>query len=110
MSETKWTPGPWTWDAALDHNWDVQVWSSPNSRVCFVAHDGENGNPTGQANARLIASAPDLYEALAASELVMTALAAISKHMLEPFVSGAQLTSALVAARAALAKARGDGQ
>lgn len=104
MSETKWTPGPWSWDAAPDHNWDVQVWSSPNSRVCFVAHDGEKGNRTGQANARLISAAPDMYEAL--DKFV--------EHYVGMINSGdcgfwnPEDEDFVKAARAALAKARGE--
>lgn len=56
MSETKHTPGPWEFDGP-HHN--IIVWSSPNNRICFMTSDG----PT-EANARLIAAAPDLLEAL----------------------------------------------
>jgi hypothetical protein len=35
------------------------VWSGQDSRVCFLTSDGPN-----LANARLIAAAPELYEAL----------------------------------------------
>lgn len=104
MSDTKWTPGPWTWDVALDHNWDVQVWSSPNRRVCFVAHDGEDGNPTGKANARLIAAAPDLYEALSTFvEEYVSMIASGDCGNWNPEDEGF-----VKSARAALAKARGE--
>jgi hypothetical protein len=72
MSETKWTPGPWTvrfWDI-LDNRTleptgkrrtmiEYQIWPDIKvgralAELCF-----EN-----EANARLIAAAPDLYEAL----------------------------------------------
>lgn len=51
----KWTPGPWVVDDALD----VVVRGTTNIvALCFRT------NPQGEANAHLIAAAPDLYEAL----------------------------------------------
>lgn len=106
MSDVKWTPGPWTWDAALDHNWDVQVWSSPSRRVCFVAHDGEDGNPTGQANACLISAAPDMYEALvAAIECGMVPTSSATEGGALKHVRQVHVADQI---RAALAKARGE--
>lgn len=54
--ESKHTPGPWEYDGP-PHN--IIVWSSPENRICFMTSDG----PT-EANARLIAAAPDLLAAL----------------------------------------------
>lgn len=56
MSTTQHTPGPWEHDGP-PHN--IIVWSSPENRICFLTSDG----PT-EANARLIAAAPDLLAAL----------------------------------------------
>lgn len=51
------TPGPWSFDGP-DYN--IIIWGAkPETRVCFLTSDG----PT-KANARLIAAAPDLLEAL----------------------------------------------
>lgn len=50
------TPGPWHFDG---HQYDHIVWSSDRNRVCFLTSTG----PT-EANARLIAAAPDLLAAL----------------------------------------------
>lgn len=59
------TPGPWTFDYPEDDRCNVQVWSGPNQRVCFLAHDDTRANSTGTANGMLIAAAPDLLEACA---------------------------------------------
>jgi hypothetical protein len=48
------TPGPWTFDGPPD---SIIVWSGPDHRVCFLTSNG----PT-EANACLIALAPELYE------------------------------------------------
>jgi hypothetical protein len=66
MSETKFTPGPWTWDFDRDDEQNAIVWleSDDNMRVCFLAHCAKVSET--HANAALIAAAPDLYEALAA--------------------------------------------
>lgn len=111
MSETKWTPGPW--EITSGFVGPLKIVASVDKSIdrsgkMEVAHVGAETFDRCRANARLISAAPDMYEALAASELVMTALATISKHMLEPIASGAQVTSALTAARAALTKARGE--
>jgi hypothetical protein len=61
MSEPRWTPGPWTAHAFL-------VMAGYDR----ITHTGGNLPPPraheSQANARLIAAAPELYEALEAAE------------------------------------------
>lgn len=53
------TPGPWSFDGPLS---SIIVWGAePDIRVCFMTSDGP-----AKANARLIAAAPDLLEALRA--------------------------------------------
>lgn len=65
MNELKWTPGPW---AVVNTNWEpwpdaVEV-NADNEVICFTGgHDAERQ----KANARLIAAAPDLAEALEAA-------------------------------------------
>ena len=60
-------PGPWgcvtrrgSWD------WVVYQASDPNIEICQMFHDDTEFNETGEANARLIAAAPDLLAALKA--------------------------------------------
>lgn len=93
---TKFTPGPWTvktgfvqsannllyWQIEKDHDCIVA------NQFCYAADDEE----TSQANARLIAAAPDMYAALL------------------NFIGGADITyvAALEIARAAITKADGE--
>ena len=81
------TPGPWTVDNQYIHGPD-------GIRFLAVAGDG-----AGQANARLIASAPELLEAL---ERISTAYDETLRHPI-----AAPLLQAIYGARAAIAKARG---
>lgn len=53
MEKSKHTPGPWR--TVTD---DINHWVEVNNRIIMVT------GPNGQANARLIAAAPDLLEAL----------------------------------------------
>lgn len=92
----KWTPGPWVADG---------FFVSSNSGGA-VGHDivsacGTVGRPDSEteANAQLIASAPDLYEAL--DDLRSSCMAlGLDRH----------LHQELYNSRAALAKARGESQ
>lgn len=96
MSETKFTPGPWMVDPRFDR--DIQTADAELEIACTNEHVLTGGvKPDAEqqrANARLIAAAPDLYEAayglLYSSEDVST---------YDHFYS---------ALRAALAKARGE--
>lgn len=95
MSQPKWQPGPWKVDP--DHRpgmaWNRHiVFGDGDGRICFMAHSG-GGNPErDQANANLIAAAPELY-------------AALDGLLAAPRETAA---AAEIAARAALAKARGE--
>lgn len=112
MSEHKHTPGPWSigaiekvkpsgfeaWIDGQNHGCIAQV-------VVAMEGEGENENPTLMGNARLIAAAPDLLEAL--------------KGLDEAYCrAGAELTKEerhedrlrLIAARAAITKATGAKQ
>lgn len=65
----KWTPGPWS---VQPNAHDVPcIVQGPNYRVA-VAHRQENrpNEATAAANARLIAAAPALYEALSGVEFI----------------------------------------
>lgn len=60
------TPGPWTLHPTAIHA-AVRSVGTPDAgprRICTVG--SMNGNPVDKANARLIAAAPDLLEALIA--------------------------------------------
>ena len=73
-NQTKWTPGPWVFHEAswCEGHGDINSddWAS---LACVVTHN-EHGklmrNGEGEANAHLIAAAPELYEALSAFERV----------------------------------------
>lgn len=51
------TPGPWHKDGQM---WDQIVWSDNETRVCFMAHSNGLNDARDEANARVIAAAPDL--------------------------------------------------
>lgn len=102
MSNAKHTPGPWRIDRAIAYDDGDNGMSAVSISgdgwgefaKCLVKFDDEDP-PEGQANARLIAAAPDLLSALERLEMV----------------SGLALMSddpARMAARAAIAKAKGE--
>lgn len=98
MSETKFTPGPWTTE---DFNTQRFAVYAPNGRICQmdITRDSQRAEE-GQANAHLIAAAPELYEAL--------------REVLSAYVPGwdgaeySDVGGSVSHARAALAKARGE--
>lgn len=91
MSERPWTPGPWQVSCVSDGTRRRSVWTDkgPPAHIADVTN--------GEANARLISAAPDLYEAL---ERFVTFH---SGHVLPH-----ELHKPMDDARAALAKARGE--
>ena len=81
------TPGPWLADpddrAGMEWNIHIGRRNDPDERICFMTSDG----PV-EANARLIAAAPDLLEACQAfvefnagvnNQMMKSARAAIDK-------------------------------
>lgn len=110
--ETNFTPGPWSALGAkrpIDGGWDSGIVATIDARTVCIAEAfevvGENLRAPAFANAHLIASAPDLYAALETTLNRYVELAASGDcgHWdpeTEPHV---------IAARAALAKARGEG-
>jgi hypothetical protein len=62
----KHSPGPWTIEEYGDDDAPTLViHKDSDMRVCFMATPGEQAEPTEiEANARLIAAAPDMLEAL----------------------------------------------
>jgi hypothetical protein len=97
MTDKKWTPGPWGLISDADDDWGL--WSVHNAKnpldhVCDVAD---------YPNARLIAAAPDLYDAL---EVAEESIVAFAEGVGVYGYSGA--SDVLVQVRAAMAKARGE--
>jgi len=137
-SKTKFTPGPWKLDGGTGKRGQLYVWSDRDERgkryigtyeLC-VAIVETNGRCEGgavcweeetQANANLIAAAPEMYEALEAANraldkierneaVIITAL----RGSKDPGMAGAAtalfegLKRNLAHGRAALAKAKGE--
>lgn len=103
---TEHTPGPWA-ATTRQGSWDRVVFqaSNPNTEICQMFHDGTDENLTGEANARLIAAAPDLLEALEAHR----AWSYAEEHNLGTFEAKSVLCAhANSLTLAALAKARGE--
>lgn len=103
------TPGPWAC-TTRQGSWDWVVYSAsdPNIEVCQMFHDGTHFNEVGEANARLIAAAPDL---LAALELALCELSASANQLtyLGRNVSpDGSVSRAIEAARSALRAAQGE--
>ena len=94
MTERKWTPGPWEADGCfIDANRCME-------QVCNTLSSVNGRN---FADARLIAAAPDLYEALESAEESIATFMGVHGY---PMDSGAG--DILRQVSAALAKARGE--
>lgn len=103
MSKAKYTPGPWMARQMVSGNWDI----------CAEDGDGSTmSRTTSEANAHLIAAAPDLLEAaqvlLTIAEQYDRDLAAIGKARNLNSAPGAMGGDPLSFARAAIAKATGE--
>lgn len=85
-----WTKGPWV----------VETNNFGNTFV-RVAHGGQVVSPINKANAHLIASAPDLYEALSEARAQID-------YLHEKFKETGTGNSVLAKIDAALSKARGE--
>jgi hypothetical protein len=94
MNETKWTQGPWS------TNWQdngTEVFGADGYWLMSMKRITEEL----KANARLIAAAPELYEALEECKRVLSDLQSTQ-------LEGTRTRAAWEKARAALAKARGE--
>ena len=98
--ETKWTPGPWRYDRTNGSPTTGEHMIA-GAKPGYLAEVRDCGSGDVRANAHLIAAAPDLY----------AALAAMDSALCDGFDTQAQRLAgrkALIAARAARAKARGE--
>jgi len=108
MTETNFTPGPWTAVRKHPHIWAIDALSGDPDLGHVKWHSladvygcddmGAAGSDKAKANARLIAAAPDLFEALRIAE------EALEKTANDTLIG----RNAAGDARAALAKARGE--
>ncbi|MBB5663219.1 putative secreted protein [Rhizobium leguminosarum] len=66
MVESKHTPGPWTMRIAGNGDCGISAEGTGVFAEAFaeIRHSGENARDEAKANARLIAAAPDLLDAL----------------------------------------------
>lgn len=101
MANAKHTSGPWVFDEVrTDCGRAFRIGSGEMltaGKGCCIIYDDYPGNPDNErkANARLIAAAPDLLEAL--------------EEISRKYSNGASADAIARIARAALAKARGEG-
>lgn len=63
MSNTKHTPGPWTYHVGLDYISIESANEHDNSFICEWRHFSDDDGES-EANAKLIAAAPELLETL----------------------------------------------
>lgn len=104
MAEAGFTKGPWDASRAADSYEQRQVYGSDHEHVANVINGSAIPGRT-TANARLIAAAPDLYEALAN---VLTARGAPGRDEYLTEEAFKEANAAHSAARAALLKAGGS--
>ncbi len=93
----KYTPGPWS-------QYDYRVFSDDSDvrkfrLIAYTAHNNKERTPEALANARLIAAAPDLVEALEG----ILELVQVTDYSHSP-----EMTQRYMKARAALARAVGE--
>jgi hypothetical protein len=68
MNEIKHTPGPWITDTSHSHEWEgITIWNEPSDPdgiwTTVIAHVVPDQHEEHEANAKLIAAAPDLLAA-----------------------------------------------
>jgi hypothetical protein len=104
VSETKWTPGPLSVQASQTYAAEIAATTPRGSRVVLARITTPQGNrERATANAQLFASAPDLYAALD------EAFQFLGETFGNPdSVYNARAHEVANAARAALARARGE--
>lgn len=85
MGDARFTPGPWSIDTVptsvgICHRIGAESWPTKHDKpsyACVYADHSMGGSawPTLEANARLIAASPSLYEALTGSNAMLKLLA-----------------------------------
>lgn len=78
MNKTKHTPGPWTKDSALIRGTYASIiaQSTTSKAKCIIAHiDSPLGKGEAEANAHLIAAAPELLNACKLAQGLLDGLA-----------------------------------
>jgi hypothetical protein len=103
----KFTPGPWG-STTRQGSWDWLVFceADPNFEICQMFHDGTDMNEVGEANARLVAAAPDML--LALKRLMPENLGSLPASMPDNSILPLDVTfGELRSAFAAIAKAEG---
>lgn len=108
MSGVKHTPGPWL--TQWEHDGDESIWSRDGGmHMIATCHAEDDRVIPAKANARLIAAAPDLLEALEAHQGVSQLLAELEFCLDEERGEiERQLRDIEEQARAAIARARGE--
>jgi hypothetical protein len=101
MSETKFTPSPWSFDKAADGNWHIRD-ASGNSMMCDEEY--YPWVPDNEADWNLIAAAPDMYTQLVKMRDSMNCVCKINK-IVEPL--GAGIECQVCSINAILSKAEG---
>lgn len=100
--ETKWTPGPWVVDP--EENWIVTEWrSTEHGLQTLICDMMDEEAPQYEANAHLIAAAPELYEALLECVEEIRAV-----NMVDGEIKDKDTEAVYTKAKAALRKARGE--
>jgi hypothetical protein len=100
------TPGPWVASDRTDGH-EIYAAKWPGRPICHASSYWQGEGPRRderEANARLIAAAPELYEAVA--DMIRLADMGLEESLREPQDSGNY--AAYNRAKAALAKARGE--
>jgi hypothetical protein len=115
MSEGKFTPAPWSAKCAKhpvdgEFDWGINAEIDGKPRVIAEAFGivAEGVRPDAQANAHLIAAAPELYEALQGMFDLICVLGYKLGNGERPILKDGVVDQKMMATRAALEKARGD--
>ena len=100
MSDSKFTPGPWFWEYSQDSDGPIALSAGRTDVLLATGAFGRAWAEVGDADARLIASAPDLLAACEAAGPLLLLLGAKTDWPAEVKVT-------LEAMRAAVARAKG---